>query len=344
MNAGAQNILVIHFGQMGDVVLALPALRQIRERFRQARITIACGRSTAPIVELSGYADEILPIDRVGLRDGNKAVSVFRLIRFTRDVRRRRFDFVIDLHSLQETNVLGFLSGAPHRLFARRANRSLDFLGNYAGVPRYDLGKHVVDRYLDVLLPLGVTAIDEASRTPSLRTRTEDAKAVDAILRKAKVDATAPLVGIFPGAGNASRRWSLDRFAELARRIEANRDARVLVFAGPEERQLVSEMRANLGRDAVILDRLTIPQLAAALARLSVFISNDTGPMHVAAAVGTPAVVIVDRPTPNGFNPIGAHHHMIYARSLDTLTVDEVHDAAHRILNRTNRTASLFAS
>ena len=342
MNAEAQNILVIHFGQMGDVVLALPALRRIRERFRTGRITIACGRSTAQVVELSGYADEVLPVDRVSLRDGNKAVSAFRLARLMRDVRRRGFDLVIDLHSLRETNVLGFLSGAPRRLFARRENRSLDFLGNYAGVPRYDFGKHVIDRYLDVLLPLGITHTNEADRTPTLRTRAEDDKAVESILRKAKIDSTAPLVGIFPGAGHASRRWSPDRFAELARRVEANRDARVVVFAGPEERELVREMRAGLGRDAVILDRLTIGQLAAALARLSVFVSNDTGPMHVAAAVGTPAVVIVDRPTPNGFNPVGSHHHMIYARSLDLLTVDEVQDAAHRVLNRTNRTASLF--
>lgn len=341
--AEARNVLVIHFGQMGDVVLALPALRRIRERFAHARITVACGRSTAAIVELSGYADEILSVDRVSLRDGNKLVSALRVAGLMRDVRRRRFDLVIDLHSLRETNVLGFLSGAPRRLFARRENRSLDFLGTYAGVPRHDFAKHIVDRYLDVLLPLGVAAADEAARTPRLRARAEDERAIETVLRKVKVDTSQPMVGIFPGAGHASRRWAMDRFAELARRIEASEGARVILFAGPEERPFVGEMRQRFGRDAVILDRLTVPQLAAALARLSVFVSNDTGPVHVAAAVGAPAVVIVDRPTPNGFNPVGAHHHVIYARSLDALTVEEVHDATLRILNRTNRTASLFS-
>lgn len=344
MPISSHNILVIHFGQIGDVVLALPALRAIRERFPQSRITIAAGRSTSAVVELSGYADEVIPVDRVALRDGSKVVSVFRIIQFTRAVRRRRFDFVIDLHSLSETNILGFLSGAPRRLFAKRQGRSLDFLGNTPLVPAHDFSKHIVDRYLDVLLPLGISHIDEAHREPRLQARAEDDKAVTALLRKAGVASDSPLIGIFPGAGHISRRWALNRFAELANRIERNSDGRIILFAGPEERQLVREMRLLFGRSAVIFDRLTIPQLAAMLAHLSVFVSNDTGPMHIAAAVNTPTVVIVDRPTPNGFNPIGTHHHVIYAQSLDALTVEEVYDATHRTLNRTNRTATIFAS
>src|SRR5215211_5719778 len=120
MTFDPRNILVIDFGQLGDVVLSLPALRAIRERFPQARITVAVGKPGTAIVELSGYADATLVVDRVALRDGPKPLSIMRIMQLVKEVRRAQFDFIIDLHSLYETNLLGFLSGAPKRLYARR--------------------------------------------------------------------------------------------------------------------------------------------------------------------------------------------------------------------------------
>ena len=103
-----RNILVIDFGQLGDVVLSLPALGAIRKRFPRARITVAVGKPGAEVVALSGFADETLVVDRVALRDGFKPLSVFRVFKIVKDVREKKFDFVIDLHSLSETNLLGF--------------------------------------------------------------------------------------------------------------------------------------------------------------------------------------------------------------------------------------------
>lgn len=114
----ARNILVIDFGQLGDVVLSLPALRAIRERFPGARITVAVGKPGAALVEFSGYADATIAVDRVALRDGVAPLSLLRIARLVGQVRRTRFDFVIDLHSLNETNWLGYLSKAPLRLYA----------------------------------------------------------------------------------------------------------------------------------------------------------------------------------------------------------------------------------
>ena len=152
-----RNILVIDFGQLGDVVLSLPALRAIRKRFPVARITVAVGKPGAEIVDMSGYANETLVVDRVGLRDGFKPLSVVRVFGIVKDVRRRKFDFVIDLHSLSETNLLGFLSGASKRLYARRPGRSLDYLANFRPAPPVETDhrqRHLIDRYLDVLIPL----------------------------------------------------------------------------------------------------------------------------------------------------------------------------------------------
>src|SRR5688572_2093175 len=164
-----RNILVIDFGQLGDVVLSVPALRAIRERSRDARITVAVGKAGVDGISLSCYANSALGVDRVALGDGPKLVSIAKILKFVKDARRQQFDFVIDLHSLSETNLLGFFSGAPQRLYSRRPGRSLNFLSNFRPQPpAEDTRKHGVERYLDVRRPLNSK---DVSSIRILRTR-----------------------------------------------------------------------------------------------------------------------------------------------------------------------------
>ena len=352
MAVEARNILVIDFGQLGDVILSLPALSAIRHRFPGARVTVAVGGAAAPIVEMAGVADEALAVDRVALRDGPKHLSVWQIGKLVLEVRRRKFDFVVDLHSLSETNLLGFLSGAGQRLYARRPGRSLDYLANFRPAPPVeDRSKHAIDRYLDVVSPLGV---GEVARVPRLAVSEEDGRAVDEMLRKALAGAKSkgkratagagdgPLVGIFPGAGHPSRRWPIERFAELAWMLERNDSVRSVLFAGPEERKLVREALPKFPPSTIVLDKLTVPQLAAAAARVSVFVSNDTGPMHVAAAVGTPVVILMQHhPMFNCYIPPGERHRVVAARTIMEITPDLAYTAA-RAAFTTERASSLF--
>lgn len=338
-----RNILVIDFGQLGDVVMSLPALRAIRERFPDARITVAAGKPGADVVDMSGYADEIIAVDRVALRDGFKPLSVLRIFQVVRDVRRRHFDFVIDLHSLSETNLMGFLSGAPKRLFSRRKGRSLDFLANFRPLPPVEetnRTRHQVDRYLDVLRPLG---IEDAPRLTRLAGNPETDREVAALLHKAKADMGVPLVGLFPGAGHDSRRWPLERFAQLAETLDRSDGVRSIIFLGPEERTLISQIKASFPSSSVVLDRLTIRQLAATLARLAVFVANDTGPMHIAAAVGVPVVLLLDRRAPETYIPLSDAKHVIYSAAIPELSVADVYEATRALL-AAGRTATLFAT
>jgi ADP-heptose:LPS heptosyltransferase len=338
-----RNILVIDFGQLGDVVMSLPALHAIRERFPRARITVMIGRPGAEIIEMSGYADSTLEVDRVALRDGFKPLSLLKIIQVVKDVRRRQFDFVIDLHSFSETNLLGFFSGAPKRLFSRRPGRSLDFLANFSPKPpvdRNDPDQHLIDRYLDVLVPLGIKG---PPRVPRLMIRTEDDRAIDAMLRKAKAEMGVPLVGLFPGAGHPGRCWPLEQFAQLADFLIRNDGVRPIIFVGPEERHLVQRMRALFPVSCVILDKLSIPQLAAAQARLAVFVSNDTGPVHIAAAVGTPIVVLIDLPRPHAYVPRGTSQRLMFSESVTKIEVEEVYASTRELLSA-GRTEKLFAT
>ena len=339
MQFDPRNILVIDFGQLGDIVMSLPALRAIRTRFPNAQITVAVGKPGKELLSLSGYANEILEVDRVALRDGPTLVSIGRIAKFVSQVRKAKYDFVIDLHSYYETNILGFLSGASHRLYSRRENRSLDFLANFNPRPAKEpTSAHLVDRYLELLKPLG---INNPPRTPVLRTNAADDLAVEAMLKKEKAQSGELLVGLFPGAGHTGRIWPIERFAEVADYLIRNDRVRVIVFAGPEERAMVPQMKTIFPAQTIFFDRLTIPQLASAQARLTLFISNDTGPVHVAAAVGTPVMVLFDRPDPHSYTPVGDQHRLIFSSSVANLSVAEVYRAAHEML-AINRTDNLF--
>lgn len=340
MGFDPRNILVIDFGQLGDVVMSLPALRAIRDRFPHARITVAVGKPGKELLSLSSCANEVLEVDRVSLRDGPTLISIGRIAKLVAQVRKAKFDFVIDLHSYYETNILGFLSGASHRLYSRRENRSLDFLGNFKPQPaRERTAAHLVDRYLDLLKPLG---IENVPRIPKLNPTPADDLAVETMLKKEKAQSGELLVGIFPGAGNVSRLWPLRNFAEVADHLRRNDQVRVIVFAGPEERELVPQMRAIFPSATIFFDRLTIPQLASAQARLTLFISNDTGPAHIAAAVGTPVVVVMDGPKLNSFTPVGEQNRFICGPSIDEIPVADVYRAAHELIV-TSRTDQLFS-
>ena len=320
------NILIIVFGQLGDVVLSLPALRAVREHFPDARITIAVGTACAAVIELAQVSDAMIAVDRVALRDGNRLESVRQIVRLVRDVRRRRFDFVLDLHSLSETNLLGFVSGASHRLYAHRRRRSLDWLSTLTP-PREDLQKHLTERYLDVLVPLGIAG---ASTVPQIAPRADDVAFVEHLWQERGLNGT--VLGVFPGAGNESRRWPLASFAALADQLTADGLARTAVFLGPEEEQLASEVRTRFPATTVIVDRLSVHQLVAALARLAVLVGNDTGPMHLAAAVGTPVVIVLDQRAPTQFVPRGAHVHAVNPAPLGEIAVGVVVAATRRLL------------
>jgi ADP-heptose:LPS heptosyltransferase len=330
VNPEPRNILVLDLGQLGDVVLSLPALAAIRKRFPQARITVAGGSAAALAVEMSGSADRTLAIDRVSLRDGPKLRALAQLARLVGEVRRARYDLVIDLHSLSESNLLALLSGARERVFAPRGGRSLDFLATMRA-PWEDRDKHQVDRYLDALVPLGVCG---APRIPRLPTGPADDEFVQRIFEERGVASDAALVGLFPGASQPRRRWPLERFVELASRLEKSEGAGIVVFLGPEEAAVAGAVRAAFSRSALVLDGLTLSQLASAAARLELFISNDSGPMHLAAAVGTPVLLLLGAPVrgPYWFGPVGEHHRIVIRRNLREIAVAEAYAAARSML------------
>jgi len=322
-----QNILVINFGQIGDVVLSLPALKAVREKFPTAKISVMIGKSGAEIIEISNYVDEKITVDRVKLRDGNKVNSVKEVLKIVKEVRRRKFDFIIDLHSLYETNLLGYFSGANHRLYANRENRSLDFLANFQPEPpREDKKLHLTDHYLNVLKSLGV---ENVSRFVEVQPREKDLRKIETLFQSIREQS---LVGLFPGAGNASRRWSLEKFAALARNLSQNEDLKVIVFLGPEEKGLRGEIEGKFPIETVIVDKLSLLEFVAALSKLSVLVSNDTSAIHLGAIVGTAIVLVMDERAPTTYLPLTEKISVVRSGTIDEINAEEVLWATRQML------------
>jgi ADP-heptose:LPS heptosyltransferase len=325
-----QNILVINFGQLGDVVLSLPAWKIIREKFPGAKITALVGKTSAEIIEISGFADERIVVDRVRLRDSGKVWSIGKIYKLAREIRGKNFDFIVDLHSLYETNLLGFLSGAKYRLYANRENRSLDFLNNFEPKPpREDKTKHLTEHYLSVLEPLG--GVEKAKRFVKLRPRSADVETIKHLLQNYNA-AGKKLVALFPGAGHRSRRWSLENFARLAKLLSADKNLQPIVFLGPEEKNLRAEVKEKFPAKTIIFDRLTVPQFAAALSLSRVLISNDTGAIHIGAVVGISIVLILDKRAPTTYLPPTEKLRVIRSGALVEIGVEEVYRATREIL------------
>ena len=171
---------------------------------------------------------------------------------------------MIDLHSLYETNILGFLSGAPKRLFANRENRSIDALSNARPrPPMEDKALHKSVYYLDALRPLGITG------SASFHLPVPSVELPKALESRLSDSSQMRSVGLFIGAGHPGRKWPQEKFAELARRLSGNGSARIFVILGPEEESLKQEIEQQFAPNTIVVTGLTIREVLVLISKLN---------------------------------------------------------------------------
>lgn len=283
-----RRVLLIHFGQLGDAVLALPAARALAAALDGAALTVLAGNG-AEIFRLAGFRD-VWRVDRLRWKR-RKLRALAEIPALLARLRRERFDLSVDLHTYKETNLLAWAAGVPRRVAMLRPTRSLPRLINLPPPPDDPEGP-LLDRYCRVLEPLGIAVPDRRPRLippPSAQL--------------GLVPPGAAYLGICPGAGHPSRRWPAVNFVAAYRELAAAvAPAPVpLVFAGPEEREEVLAPFRALG-ECKVLSGLSLAELAAALAACRVVLTNASGPSHVAAAVGAAVVTVGEIPA---FDPVG---------------------------------------
>lgn len=276
-------LLVLRYSALGDVVLATSVLDPLLEKFPGAHIEWVTDALYAPLLQgLSGLA-AVHVLDRS--TPGASAAMRERL--------RGQFDVALDLQHKVRSAFIAW-GAAPRRLTFHRRNLRGALLA-LVGADRPLVRAHATQLYAEALAPLGVTAPGRPRIHLSPGAR---ALAADALDR-----ARGPIVAIAPGARWATKRWPAERFAEVGDAL-AREGASLVLAGGPGDRDAFDTVRAHLRSPvAADLSPLPVDALAAALARVQLLIACDSGPVHLAAAVGTPVVALFGPTSPIRWGP-----------------------------------------
>jgi ADP-heptose:LPS heptosyltransferase len=282
-------ILIVRLSAIGDVIQAAPIACALRERFPKAFIAWAITGRTASLLEGHRAIDQVIRIERGWLKSPG---GVWRL---RRQLRALEFDIALEGQGLMKAALLAWLSGAPRRIgFGKPWGRELTPWLNTEVVDTPNL--HAVDRNLALLRPLGIVSPRVEFDLPE---KEEDRSTAESIIRSC-FDASPRPLGegtvtafaiINPGAGWPSKLWPTDRFAAVARYLGEKWSLPTLVvWAGNDEKRMAEEIAAGSSGCAVAAANTSLAELASLARRAKLFLGSDTGPLHLAAAVGTPCI------------------------------------------------------
>lgn len=296
----ARRVCLIKPSALGDVVQTLPVLSALRRRYPQAHLSWVVNRTYAPL--LGGHPDgvELIPVDRRA-----KGRSRWRgFVQLARRLRSGKFDLVCDLQGLLRSGVMAALTGAPRRVGLSSAREgSAWFYTDVVDVPTLDMP--AVDRYWLLVRALGAGESAKEFRLGLTAADQEWAAAQLARLGR-------PVLALHPGARWMTKRWPPAQFAALAARAQRECDAGVVLVGGPEEVPAARQIAAALeGPVQSLVGQTDLKQLAALLSQADLVVSGDSGPMHLAAAVGTPVVALFTCTSPVRAAPYGGGHTVV---------------------------------
>jgi lipopolysaccharide heptosyltransferase I len=301
-----ERILIVKLSAIGDIIHTLPAVAALRQAYPKAWLAWIAENAGANLLRGNPDIDELIGVDTRAWR-ANWWVGVRHLWYVTRHLRRAGFDLCIDFQGLLKSTLFTVLSGAPARLgFPRQRCREplSAMLTNLHG-PLVDPHLHVVEQLMALLQPLGITS---AERRFAIPMSDADAHFAVRVWRESGLTAQVPVVVLNPGAAWETKRWGELNFARLNDALIRRYQVRTLLTWGPGEEALIQRVVRATTYTPAIAPATTLLQLAALLSRGTVFVGGDTGPLHLAAAVGTPTVALFGPSNPRRNGPYGRGH------------------------------------
>jgi lipopolysaccharide heptosyltransferase I len=341
-------ILIVKLSSIGDVIHTLPALAELRRHFPLAEISWIVERSSAPLLRQNPLLDHLIEIDTRAWRREWPAPRTWRaILSVIERLRSHQFDVGFDFQGLLKSGFVLHLSGARRRIgfetACMREKASLMFLTEQ--VPVSDDG-HVIEKNLQLVRVLGLepgAAYEFPMHIPE-----EDRHIVD---RKLRLIGADRLALINPGGAWKGKRWSPESYAAICDFLFEGYGLVALVTHAPDEEELAREVVSGAIHSSAIPFSCTLRQLAALADRAALFVGGDTGPLHVAAARGTPIVAIFG-PTParrNGpfcpadivvqdFDIVPTTYYRHLSDDYLNVSVDQVKQAIERRLASANTT------
>lgn len=288
-------VLVIRRRYLGDIVLLGSVLRNLRLRWPSAWIAVLTEPAYAGVLRLNPDVDAALALPQ----------GAGRWLRFIRELRRDAFTHVLDFDNTDKTALVARVSGAGVRAAFDRELIPFRHRWVYTHAAKvtnafYD-SHHITDTYLALPEAIGVPIV---SREVRLVPRADDLAAAQKLVARG-----GNKVLVHPGSRSPFRVWPVERFAAVCDRLQDQLGAQVFLTAGPGEHPLIEQIRAKARTHLVMLEAPRhVGGLAALLAQFDVFLCHDSGPMHVAAAVGTPVVALFSSQNATIWRPLGARH------------------------------------
>lgn len=297
-----RKVLVIKLRAVGDVLLSTVVTKNLRLAFPDAQIDYLTEPPSVDVLSANPFLDHIHVHDRLKMTG----------VRLVRLIRHQRYDLVIDLFGNPRTALITRLSGARYRVGYRFRGRTYAY--NIMTEPR-GAAVHNTQFNLDALEAIGVAIQD---RNIYFQFAPEDEAYVSEVLSRSGVSRQF-LVGVNTGGGWYTKRWGLDRYAELADRLVDTYRATIVLTWGPGQLPEVEKIRSLMKHKPFIPPATSLKQLGALLKHCRCVISNDSGPMHIAAAVGTPVLGIYGPTSPVLQGPFGDKHVTVTKEGLDCL-------------------------
>ena len=294
-----ENLLILQTSFLGDMVLTLPLITEVRRLFPVRKLSLLCQPLNRELLQDHPAIDEIMVDDK---RREDRGLAGLRRKAVT--LADKRFTIALTPHKSLRSALMLYLAGIPLRVGFRQSRGWFLF---DARVER-DPARHDVERNLSLLEAFGVSVADcqreiELPVSQALQAR------VDRKLSALGIVESKPVIGINPGSVWPTKRWSAEGFARLIELLRQNLDCQVLLFGGPDDAAVVRDVLDRGGGVAIsLVGEMSLCELPAAIRRCQVFVTNDSGPMHVAVAEHVPTVATFCATTPAlGFYPYTSH-------------------------------------
>jgi lipopolysaccharide heptosyltransferase II len=308
-----KKILIVKLCCIGDILFTTPAVRALRRGFPNAHLAYLVGSWSKDIIEDNPNLDEIIVYDALA-HSPSRGRAITGTFRCLRKLHQKKFDLAVIFHRTSFTGLLALLAGIPNRI-------GFDYHGKGRFLTRkvaYDVGKHEVDRYLDVVRSLGLST---AGLWTEMQVGRKEQDYAFELLRACGLKPDKKLVAILPGGGKnpgtfmPTKRWQPAKFAELADAIIEEYKVKVILVGGPSDKEVSKEVVCAMQNKPIdLVGGTTFKELAAVLKGCRLFIGGDSGPLHIAASVGTPTVGIFGPSDPRLVAPRGEKHLTVWKR------------------------------
>ncbi len=291
-----RKILIRSVNWIGDAVMTTPAISVIREQFPQAEITILANALVSQLFLHHPGIDAIITFDRQRKHHG-----IAGRLRLAAELRKHAFDLAIILPNSFDSALVPWLARVPTRIGKCSDGRTLLLNGRY-NATKGPTACHEVEYYLNLMKYFGING---SCRDLHLSITSEEESRASALLAEYGIRPDDFVLGINPGASYGSaKRWYPDRFAGVARRLAYKWSVKVVIFGGPGETEIAADIESRMEETAVnVAGKTSVRELMALIKRCNFFITNDSGPMHIAAAFDVPLVAIFGSTDHTGTSP-----------------------------------------